>query len=229
MSVTTGLRTGWLLPLLLVLLIARLWLMPLGSSLWLDEMATVFVVRHGTQDPSLAVVAPQAWRSVYYFLPRAMEEVFGFSEVVYRLPSVVAMAVALFLVARLAARLIDRRAGWFAVFACLALKGINYEAADARPYALGMCVAATSLHFLVRWLDGARWSDAVAFVLSAALVWRVHLLFWPFYIVMAAYAAARIVPRETAVGWGVATAVAAVLAASLVPVAKDALQCLTPP
>ena len=46
------------LVLVLALCFARLWLMPLPSSFWVDEMATTFVVHHGAADPSLRV-APQ--------------------------------------------------------------------------------------------------------------------------------------------------------------------------
>jgi Dolichyl-phosphate-mannose-protein mannosyltransferase len=220
-------RCNRLLAVLLFLCIARLWLMPLPSSFWLDEMATIFVVRHGAGDPSLAVAAPQAWRSLYYYLPRAAQALLGFSEIAYRLPSILAMAAALFFIARLAAKLIHPHAGWFAAFACLALGGINYEAGDARPYALGISVAAASLYFLVSWLDAARWRDALLFVILAATLWRVHLLFWPMYLVFALYALVR---------QGTATngdrqpharlrvlAIFAVVAAALTPVLLDAL------
>ncbi len=170
--------------------VIRLWMMPLGSSLWVDEMGTEFVVTHGAHDPTLAV-APQVPASVYYALPRLSTAVLGGSEVAYRLPSLLALGLALILIGRLAARLIHPGAAWFAIFACLALKGFDYEAADARPYALGTLVACAALRFLVRWLDDARWADAVGFVAAAALLWRVHLLYWPFYAVFAVYAVAR--------------------------------------
>ncbi len=107
-----------LLPLLLALCIARMWIMPLGSSFWVDEAETAFVVHHGVHHPSLAVIAP-ALESVYYSLPRASEAIFGFSEAAERFPSLVAMAIALFFIGRIAARLIHPDAAWFAVFACL--------------------------------------------------------------------------------------------------------------
>ena len=179
-----------LLGLLLAACITRFWLMPLNSSFWVDEMATVFVVQHGPNHPSLAV-APQVPDSIYYRLPQFSQSLFGFSEVSYRLPSVLLMGIALFLIARLAARLIGSHAAWFAVFACLSMRGINDQAADARPYALGTCLAAASLLFLIRWLDSARWWDAALFIVCAALLWRVHLLFWPFYIVLALYTVVR--------------------------------------
>jgi hypothetical protein len=210
------------LPALLVLCIARMWVMPLTSSFWVDETETAFVVHHGYNHPSLAIVSPVS-ASVYYWLPRASEAIFGFSEAAERLPSLLALAMALFFIARLAARLIHPQAAWFAVFACLTLRAFNYEAADARPYALGTCVAAASLWLLVRWLDSARWLDGLLFFASAALLWRVQLIFWPFYFVYAIYFLVRFVRGETSVSLPQAAAVWIAVAAALIPVARTAL------
>src|ERR1700722_12916564 len=168
--------------------------MQLPSSFWVDEMATVFVVEQGAEDPSLKV-APQVPQSIYYSVIRAVTR--SRSEIVYRLPSVLFMGAALMFVGLLARRLIHPDAWWFAIFACFALKGINYEAANARPYAMGMCVAAAGLYFLVRWLDAGRLRDAALFVILAAMLWWVHLIFWPFYMVFAVYGALRLKDR----GW----------------------------
>ena len=215
-------KARWLLPLLLAIAIVRLWLVPLPSSFWVDEMVTAFVVHFGAAHPSLRV-APQVTATVYYWLPRASEALLGFSEAAYRLPSVLLMGLALFLIARLAARLIHPQAAWFAVFACLALRAFNYQAADARPYALGTCVAAAGLFFLVRWLDTARRLDELLFLLFGALLWRVHLIYWPFYVVLAMYAVLRLARRETKVAWIEVAAVFALLGVLLVPVLFRAL------
>jgi len=214
-----------LLSALLAVPIALLWLVPLSSSFWIDEIATVFVVRQGPAHPSLAV-APQVTKSIYFFLPRIAEALLGFSETAYRLPSIMAMAIALFLVARLSARLIHPKATWFAVFACLALRGINYQAADARSYAVGTCVAAASFLFLIRWLDSAGWVDALLFAIFAGLLWRVHLIFWPLYIVFAIYALVRLARGETRVVWLRAGALFSLVGLSLLPVLFDALSLL---
>jgi hypothetical protein len=213
-------RAVWL-GLLFAICVARLWLMALPASFWVDETVTAFVVER-PHDPSLAV-APQVPASIYYWLPRAAVKLWGASEVAYRVPSVLAMLAAIWIVARLAARLIHPQAGWFAAFACLGLRGIDYFAVDARPYALGMLAAAAALWFLVRWLDGARWRDALAFAIFAALVWRVHLVYWPFYLVLALYAAVRLARGRTAVSWQRAAAVFALLGLALAPVALEAL------
>lgn len=214
-----------LLAVLLALAIVRLWFLPLPSSFWVDEMVTAFVVHYGPLHPSLAV-APQVVESVYYSLPKIAEQLFGFSEVIYRLPSTLLMGVALFFIARLATRLIHPNAGWFAVFACMTLSLFNYQAADARPYALGTCTASIALWFLVRWLDTARWWAAGGFVLASALLWRVHLVYWPFYAVFVLYTVARLYEGDTKITWPQVALVYAALGAALVPVALHALTIL---
>jgi hypothetical protein len=211
--------TRWGLPLLAVACFVRLWLMQLPSSFWVDEMATVFVVEHGADHPSLKV-APQVPQSIYYSVIRAFAP--GRSEVAYRLPSILFMALGLMFVGLLAARLIHPDAWWFAIFACFALRGINYEAANARPYAMGIAIAAAGLYFLVRWLDAGRLWDAAVFVILAALLWRVHLIFWPIYIVFLLYAVwQRMAPPHNK--WMIA-AVFGVLGLLLVPVALRAIE-----
>jgi len=208
--------------LLLALCIVRLWLMPLPASLWADEAATFFVVHYGAAHPSLAV-APQIPQSIYYWLPWIAEKLGGFSEVGYRLPSLLAMAAALCMIALLAARLVHPRAAWFAIFVCLSMRGFNIQTNDGRPYALGTFVAAASVWFLVRWLDSGRWRDALLFAGFAALLWRVQLVYWPFYVVFALYARLRLARRETPVGWPRAAITFGLLALALVPVALRAL------
>lgn len=211
-----------LLPALLTLCILRLWLMPLPSSMWVDEMATSFVVRYGVSDPSLRV-APQVPASVYYILPRVADKCFGLSEIAYRVPSVLAMLLALWLIACIGRRLIHPEAGWFVVFACLVLREFDYEAADARPYALGTLGLCASLWFLICWLDSGRWRDALLFLIAGSLLWRVHLVFWPFYALFVLYALVRLLRAETGVGWLRASAVFGLLGVSLIPVLAGAL------
>ena len=196
--------------------------MPLPSSFWVDEMGTAFVVQRGAQDPSLKVV-PQVPESIFYALAGVSTKLFGASEVAYRLPSVLAMVLALFFIYRLASRLIHPAAAWFAVFTCFTLRGFNYQAADARPYALGTCVAAASLLLLIRWLDSGRILDGLFFVVAASLLWRVHLIYWPFYLVFFLYAVSRLWRSDTKAGWLQAAGIFALAAVALLPVLATAL------
>jgi len=220
-----GKTGGWLLALLMAAAIVRLWVMPLPSSFWVDETGTAFVVRRGAGDPTLSV-ARQVPASIYYILPSLMDRFFGLSETAYRIPSLVAMGVALWFIGRLAARLIHPQAAWFAAFACLLFRGFNYQAADARPYALGTCVLAVSLWLLARWLDEGRWRHGLGFAVLAALLWRIHLVFWPLYAIYVVYAAIRLARRETRVQAGALAAVFGAVAVSLVPVMFQALSLM---
>lgn len=202
--------------------VLRTWVMPMTSSFWIDEIGTVFVANHSADEPSLRAV-PQVPASIYYVFPGALGQLLGVSEVVYRIPSLLAMAAALLLIGLLARRLIHPDAGWFAVFACFCLREINYQAADARPYALGTCVACAGLWFLIRWLDHARWTDALLFALSGALLWRIHLVYWPFYLVFAIYAGLRLWRQETAVRPVAVGLVFGAIGLSLLPVLALAL------
>jgi hypothetical protein len=90
------------------------------------------------KDASLQV-APQVAQSIYYVVPRIVDGFFGNSEVAYRVPSVLAMAATLWFVFRLAVRFIHPEVGWFKVFACFSLRGINYQAADAPSLSIRGC------------------------------------------------------------------------------------------
>ncbi len=133
------------------------------------------------------------------------------------------MLGAVLFIARIAMRLIHPDAGWFAVFACFGLRGLDYAADDARPYALGMLVVLGAVLFLIRWMDRGRWIDAAVFLLFAALIWRVHLIYWPFYFVLFLYAVVRLARAETPVRWLAVSVVWAILGLSLIPVAVEAL------
>src|SRR5580704_13658424 len=108
-----------LLIVLVIICIVRLWFMLLTGSFWTDETGTAFVVQRPA-DPSLSV-APQVPTTKKYYLQRAEERIVGFSEILYRLPSLLFMGIAFFIIGRLAARLIDPDAAWFAVFLCFAM------------------------------------------------------------------------------------------------------------
>ncbi len=156
-------------------------------------------------------------------MPKAAERVFGFSEAVYRLPSLLVMLAGLCVIGRIGRALIHPAAGWMVVFACLSLRGFDYQAADARPYGLGTCVAALSLWFLIRWVNEAHWGDALLFGVTAALLWRIHLVFWPFYLVLALNTIARAKRHDRPLRWLGAGGVFLAVGLSLVPVLLSAL------
>ena len=81
-------------------------------------------------------------------------------------------------------------------------------------------MAAASLWLLIRWLDSGKWLDGILFLAAGALLWRVHLVYWPFYFVYAIYFLAR---SDRKASWIQAIAIAAGLVLALLPVAYPRL------
>ena len=103
--------------------IGALWLVPLSSSLWLDELGTWWVVKDGLGDAVHRALTFHGQSPLYYSIVWTARTVGGNSEVVLRLPSLIATAVSVVLLYRLARTLIGQEAAWFSVLAFAATQG----------------------------------------------------------------------------------------------------------
>jgi hypothetical protein len=211
-------RGDLVLLLLAAAVVVRLWVVPLTSSLWLDEFGTTWI----TSGPMTEIVErarlfPQS--IPYAALIRVVRSVTGSSELSLRWPSLLAMLAAAGIVGRLGRRFFGVSAGVAAAVVFLLFPQIEFSAGDARPYAFGVLAVAAALLFLVRWLDDGRPGDGVGYVLCAALSVYFQYLFATALIAHALYAGRRrrtsaVSPRAmsvVAVGLGVLLAPAAAL------------------
>ena len=96
-----------------------------------------------------------AVHGVYYLMVWAVVRIFGTAELVTRLPSAVAMAVAAIAVAGIGRRLISRRAGLLAGLVFAALPEVSRYGQEARSYATVSALAAVASYLLVRVLNEA--------------------------------------------------------------------------
>lgn len=213
-------RPSVLLGVLAGAVVIRLWVLPLGSSLWLDECGTAWVTagRFG-EILERARLFPQSLP--YAAIVWGMRALFGSSEIVLRLPSLLAMLAAAWCLFRLGRALVDRETGLLAAGIFLLFPEIEFAAGDARPYALGVLAAIGALWALVRWLDRGRAGDAVVYVLLAGATVYFHYLFATMLVAHAVYALRRrrhgspVSGRQlvaAAVGLGLVLAPAAALA-----------------
>jgi mannosyltransferase len=129
-----------------------------NAGLGWDETATVDVARRSalqiwhTMHTVDAVVAP------YYFLMHSWIKLFGTSELAFRAPSIIAMAIGVGLTGELGRRLFTPLIGLAAgLFLCVMPYTSRY-AQEARPYATSWMLAALATLLLYRALDhpGAR-------------------------------------------------------------------------
>ena len=84
----------WLL-MVTAVVIGALWLVPLFSSLWLDELGTYWVVKDGLGDAVHRALTFHGQSPLYYSIVWAARSVGGNSEAVLRLPSLIATAASL--------------------------------------------------------------------------------------------------------------------------------------
>jgi hypothetical protein len=167
-----------------------LWVCPLTSSLWLDELVTFWSACKGIVP---AIERSQFWpgqNAPYTVLIAAMIRIAGTSEVVLRLPSLAAALVTAWLMFRLGERFMDREAGVLVLTVFASLHEIaKSAAANARPYAIALLLVVVAISQLVRWLDTKRLRNIIGFILAAAAIPYFHLLFTTTYLVFLAYGA----------------------------------------
>lgn len=182
----------------LAVIVASLWIRPMFSSLWLDELGSWWVVHDGLGDTVRRALEYHGQSPLYYSIAWFVAQVSS-SEVVLRLPSVIAGFLSLVLVHRLATRLVDRKAALSSVVAFAGFGTAAFAFSDMRPYGLAIFLLTWSALAIVRWLDSGRAMHGVAVaVLAAAVVWG-HFIFALALTGHVAYAVVRIRRRDTPV------------------------------
>jgi mannosyltransferase len=133
----------------LVMAAAGLWGIG-GASYWRDEAATLTAVHRSFGQLVVMLGHVDAVHGLYYLVMWPLVRVAGAGEVVTRLPSVVAMAVAAGLVAALGRRLVSPATGLAAGLIFAILPPASKYAQDARAYAMVIMLAAAASYLLVR-------------------------------------------------------------------------------
>jgi uncharacterized membrane protein len=208
--------------LLVIVVAAFLWLPPLDSSLWLDELDTYFTAKDGVLvaiERNL-LTHPQC-STLYNALIAMVIRIFGASEVALRLPSLVATIVAAVYLFRIGARLVDRETGLLACVLFVGLRDVAFTAVDARSYAFATAACVASTYYFLRFLGlpanaggpteqgsylANRRRDGMAYALTTAFAVHFHYLFglaiFAQALVLALLLARRelvLVPRDAAI------------------------------
>lgn len=177
--------------ILLGIVVLKLWILPLGTSFWLDETGTYWTIKDG---PRQAIARCYMWPSqapAYSAIAWAALALGGPHEAVLRLPSLIAGFATLLVVYRLGVRLLDREAAWLAVLALACMEPVAFAAADARPYAIALFAATSAILMLVRWLDTGSLAAAIGCALAVSLTIHVQYVFAVTLGVHAVYVAYR--------------------------------------
>jgi 4-amino-4-deoxy-L-arabinose transferase-like glycosyltransferase len=173
--------------LLIAAAVIRLWVMPMQASLWLDETVTYWSAYKGI---AAAITRSQFWpgqNMVYTMLAALMIRLAGPSEIVLRLPSLLAAIATAWLLFRFGTDLFDKETGVLATLVFVSLDEMMRTAANARPYAIALLLVVGSTLLLVRYLRTGTTAYLLAYVPTAAAIVYFHLLFAIIYPVHALY------------------------------------------
>ena len=131
-----------------------------GASYSRDEAATLSAVQRPLHGLLRMLSNIDAVHGAYYVLLWPVVRVLGAGEVVTRLPSAVAMAVAAGAVFGLGRRLVSWRAGLAGGLVFAVLPEVSVYGQTARPYALATALAAVASYLLVRAVQDAAAGEA---------------------------------------------------------------------
>ncbi len=212
-----------LLPPLLVLALS-LWNIA-TPSYWRDEAATIAAVRRPLGDLIGMLGHVDAVHAVYYLMMWPVEHLFGQGELVMRLPSAVAAAVAAAFVAAIGRRLVSPWVGLAAGLLFAVLPVATRYGQEARSYAMVIAVATVASYLLLRLMSAEpsrqrRWLIGYGASLAALGIVNIFgLLLLPAHAVTVALRYRRQrgdqVAKRLFVGWLVAAVVAVVISSPL--------------
>jgi hypothetical protein len=189
-------KFNWILLALYLLVVIRLWIMPMGSSFWLDETLTFWNVKNGIFEAVKRSSECPGQFQLYMAITALSAKIFGLSEFGLRLPSLVASIFSSYLMFLLGRRFVNTETGIFAAILFAALPEIVLEASNARPYALMLLFGLSAMWQLTRFHDSGQWRHATGYALSAALMVYVHYIALPFLLVTTFYSFRRLMLHD---------------------------------
>jgi len=140
-----------------------------GASFWRDEAATLSATQRSLPEMVRMLGHVDAVHALYYLMMWPLAHLFGTSELVMRLPSAIAIAVAAFGVALIGRRLGTWQTGLLAGLVFAALPMTSRYGQEARSYALVTAIAVLSSYLAIRLIDEPvrRWLVSYAASLAA--------------------------------------------------------------
>lgn len=140
----------------ILLLALALRLISLNQSLWLDESISAAAVKTNSFIGLITQFSPgDVHPPLYYLLLKIWTDIFGYSEVSLRLPSVIAGVVTVYFVFKIGERLFDRHTGLAAALFMAINPLAIYYSQEARMYSLETLAVVVAIYTLItkRWVS----------------------------------------------------------------------------
>ena len=178
---------------LLGIVVLRLWIMPIGSSFWVDEAGTFWMVKDGIPQLLHKMLEwPSPMTPFYGLVAWAAYWAGGAREYVLRLPSVLAIALSSLLLFRLSRRLFGKASAFPAAVVFICSKEVAFSSCDARPYAFLLLFTVAATLALCVWLETGAARHGAVYLGLAALMAYTHYLGSVVWCAHACYALVRL-------------------------------------
>lgn len=175
---TTFSRIAYAIYILSLVLSIALWLPALRSPLWLDETGSFWQISAGFSAIWTRILhVPLPPSPVYIYTLWLSTKIFGNSELVLRIPSIIAMLGAVYLLFRAAREMFDLEFAILTVIIFCFNPIVVYASIDVRPYAFAVLATNATIFILVRLRRDNSNRMAALLGLSAATAIWCHFLF----------------------------------------------------
>jgi len=146
------------------------------QSLWLDEAIEALALK-GHFGPLLSYALADFQPPLYHFLLRGWTNLFGYSEIALRTPSLLAGVILVYYAYQLTVLLSSRKAGFIAGALVATNPLLIYYSVEGRTYIMTTLFVTASFYYLTRLLKGGPGlRPALAYLISTALaLWSSYL------------------------------------------------------
>lgn len=170
-------RDRWAYAMYVLALVVSIcnWLPGIRASLWLDETGTFWVIEKGFRE--IWSRGSYLHFPTYYYILWFGTKLIGTSEAALRVPSVLAMAGAVYLLYLAARELFAREVALIAAIIFSLHPIVMQESIDARPYAFAVLTTNAAIYLLLRLRRSNSIGLAAVFGVFSALILYFHFLF----------------------------------------------------
>lgn len=163
------------------------WLSKCDSSLTLDETMTYWVVQDGFTDAIYRSIHYQGPGPLHYMIVWLFVQFAGNSEIVLRLPSILASILLCIVLYQFSCKIFDKESAFLGVVILLCLNGILAYAVFARAYALALLLSVSSTYALYRWTESNERRYKFFYIFFSTLTVYTHCVFTGIFIVHLIY------------------------------------------
>lgn len=153
-----------------------IWFLAIRAPLWLDETLAYWQVSGGFAKVwTRSALMPSSIGYLYTLW--LAKSVLGTSEIALKIPSTVALLIAVYFLFRVARELFGEEVAFLTcIFFCLE-GNVVFASTDARPYAFAMLATTVATLAFIRWISARETKEAILFGIAAAGVLYFHYLY----------------------------------------------------